>query len=193
MLDKTVAPSVDERDAALVVKAVDGSGEAFDLLAQRMMPMMSRLAARYRNLPGMDAEDLLQEGLLALVAAVHAYQPALGAFHAFAASCVRNRMLSVVRRYLPEGYVQVSQSEEDMVSIADSGQVDPAVVVVEKEEAGRLYRRLRERLSALEYKVLTAHLTGRTYSEIAAMFAISQKAVDNALQRVRKKLSENAP
>lgn len=193
MLDKTVEPSVDERDVALVAKAVDGSGEAFDLLAQRMMPMMNRFAARYRNLPGIDAEDLLQEGLLALVAAVHAYQPALGAFRAFAASCIRNRMLSVVRRYLPVGCAQVSQSEEDLVSIADSGQVDPAVLVVEKEEAGRLHRGLRERLSALEYKVLTAHLAGRTYSEIAAMLAIPQKAVDNALQRVRKKLSKNAP
>lgn len=192
MQKQAFSSAADEWDAAWVLQALNGSDEAFDLLTFRMMPLMRRLATQYGNLPGMDTEDLLQEGLLALLTAIRAYQASLGAFYAFAASCIRNRMLSVVRRTLSDGNAQVAQPDELLDAIADEGQVDPATLVVEQEEAQRLYCRLQKRLSTLEYRVLTAHLAGKSYKEIADELSVTEKTVDNALQRIRKKLSEKA-
>ncbi len=183
--------AADMSDTALAALAADGSGEAFDLLAQRMAPMMHRFAMQYHNVPGIDAEDLLQEGLLALLAAVHAYQPELSAFRTFVASCVRFRMLSLVRRHLPAGDFETPETEEILSVFPDAGQADPASLLIEQEEAQRLYHRLRERLTPLEYRVLTAHLAGTSYKEIAKALAVTEKTVDNALQRVRKKLSKD--
>lgn len=184
-------PSDDRSDAALAVMAADGSGEAFDLLAQRMAPVMNTLAMRYRHVSGLEAEDLLQEGLLGLLAAVHAYQPLNGAFFSFAAACIRNRMISLVRRHLPAVDFETSDAEASLAELPDEGQADPVSLLIAKEEAQRLFCRLRELLTPLEYRVLTAHLAKNTYRQIAEKLAISEKAVDNALQRVRQKLSKD--
>ncbi len=184
-------PAEDRSDAALAAMAAEGSGEAFDLLAQRMAPMMNGLAMRYRAVPGLDEQDLLQEGLLGLLAAVHAYQADVGAFFSFAATCIRNRILSVVRRHLPAGDFEIPETDEALFAIPDVGQADPASLLIEREEAQRLYHQLRKRLTSLEYRVLTAHLAGNSYKTIAKVLAITEKAVDNALQRVRQKLSKD--
>lgn len=178
-------------DATVVSLAADGDSEAFELLAQRMTPMMHATARRYRNVPGLEPEDLLQEGLLGLLAAVHAYKESNGSFSAFATTCIRNRMLSLLRRHMPAGDFELPEGEEILSALPDSGQADPAALVVAQEEAERLFFRLREQLTPLEYRVLTAHLAGRRYKEIAKSLAVSEKTVDNALQRVRQKLSKN--
>lgn len=184
-------PSDDRSDAALAALAAEGSGEAFDRLAQRMMPTLHAFAARYRHVPGLETEDLLQEGLLGLLAAVHAYQQQNGLFFPFAVTCVRNRMLSLVRRHLPAGDFELPEAEETLSAIPDAGQADPASLLIAQEEAQRLFCRLRERLTPLEYRVLTAHLAKKSYKEIAKTLAVTEKAVDNALQRVRHKLSKD--
>lgn len=174
-------------DAQLASLADQGSGEAFALLMHRLMPMMKRLAARYQHMPGLESDDLVQEGLMGLLSAVHAYDAEHGGFSAFATACIRNRMLSAVRRSLPAGAFEMTDVS-DPLSSYPSGQADPAQLLVEREEADRLRRRLEQLLTPLEYRVLMAYLGGQSYQEIAAAAGVSQKAVDNALQRVRRKL-----
>ncbi len=175
-------------DEELVFLAAQGSGEAFKQLINRFMPKMKRLAARYQNLPGLDSDDLTQEGLIGLLSAVHAYRAEHGGFAAFAATCIRNRMLTLVRRSIPAGEFELPDAK-DALSELPSGQADPAELLVEREEAARLYQRLEKLLTPLEYRVLTAYLSGQSYKETAALLTVSVKAVDNALRRVRQKLS----
>ncbi len=175
-------------DAELAAEAARGSGEAFAQLMHRLMPRMKRLAAQYQNIPGLETDDLLQEGLMGLLSAVHAFCADNGGFTAFATACIRNRMLSAVRRALPAGEFELTDAEEALSELP-SGQADPAELLVEREEADRLRQRLERMLTPLEYRVLAAYLGGQNYDEIAAVIGVSRKAVDNALQRVRKKLS----
>lgn len=192
MQNAAFLPNEDMSDAALAALAAGGSSDAFDLLTRRLAPMMNSLSARYGNVLGLDEQDLLQEGLLGLFAAVHAYREDGGSFFSFAATCVRNRMLSLVRRHLPAGEFEAADAEEMLSSIPDMGQADPAALLIKQEDARRLYGRLRERLTPMEYRVLAAHLAEKSYKEIAKELAITEKAVDNALQRVRQKLSKDS-
>ncbi len=180
-------PSADMEDAALAALAKAGSSEAFTLLAARFSAISKKLASRYFAVPDMGTEDLLQEGLLGLLAAVHKYAPQSGEFFPFAVSCIRNRMVSAVRRHLPKDMPEITEAEESQVS----GQADPATLLIEQEEATRLYQKLRFLLTDKEYAVLIAYLGGDSYGEIAKHLSITPKAVDNALQRVRRKLEKN--
>lgn len=180
-------PSPDMEDAALAALAKTGSGEAFTLLAARFSAVSKKLASRFFAVPDMETEDLLQEGLLGLLAAVHKYEPLYGDFFPFAVSCIKNRIVSAVRRHLPKDTPEIAETEEGLTA----GQADPATVVIEQEEAARLYGKLRTLLTEKEYAVLIAYLSGDSYQSIAKRLSITPKAVDNALQRVRRKLENN--
>ena len=180
------APSADMEDAALVALAKAGSGEAFTLLAARFSAVSKKLASRFFSLPDMETEDLLQEGLLGLLAAVHKYDSRSGEFFPFAVSCIKNRIISAVRRHLPKGIPEIVETDE-----GQAGQADPVTLLIEQEEAARLYSKLRTLLTDREYAVLIAYLSGDSYQAIAKNLSITPKAVDNALQRVRRKLEKN--
>lgn len=185
---KTLSSDMD--DASLAVLAAKGSEEAFSALSHRFAPISRKIVARYSSVAGLDTEDLLQEGLLGLLAAVHGYDAAHGDFSALAVTCIRNRVVSAVRKHLPIADVSLPDVPELLLSEPE-GQADPASLLIEQEEAKRIYRILREKLTAVEYGVLTAYLSGRSYKEIAEEMCISAKAVDNALQRARQKLSKD--
>ncbi len=180
-------PSADMEDAALAALAKAGSSEAFTLLAARFSAISKKLVSRYFAVPDMGTEDLLQEGLLGLLAAVHKYEPQCGEFFPFAVSCIKNRIVSAVRKQLPKDVPETAETEEGQVL----GQADPATLLIEQEEAARLYEKLRSLLTDKEYAVLIAYLGGDSYAQIAKRLSITPKAVDNALQRVRRKLEKN--
>ena len=169
-----------------IAQAAAGDQEAFALLVHRMMPLihdqMRRLGA-----VGVDDEDLAQEALMGLLAAVRTYRPDGGAsFTTYATACIRHRLLSVARRYGPRA--DREQSLEDSPELPDST-VDPALLLMDKEELDGLLHRLRTRLTETEYRVLLLRLGDCSYAEIAARLGITVKAVDNAVQRMRRKLT----
>lgn len=175
-------------DASLALLAAVGDDEAFAALMERMVPMIKRFAARYRHIYGIGQDDLVQEGLLGLLSATRAYREGAGAFSAFAAACIRNRMLSALRRQLPADSFELSDAEV-MLCAVPSGQAGPEQLLVQKEQRERLKEQLLRELTPLEYRVLMGYLSGQSYAEIASSAEVSKKAVDNALRRVRQKLS----
>lgn len=184
-------PSMEMSDALLARMAARGNDEAFALLMHRLAPTVKRFAAQYRNLPGTEPDDLVQEGLLGLLSAVQAYREEQGDFAAFAVTCMRNRVVSAVRHSLPASKFETAQPEETLSSLP-TGQADPAQLLVQREEIERLRDRLKQTLTPLEYRVLMGYFGGQSYKEVAADNAISEKTVDNALQRVRRKLSDGS-
>ena len=137
----------------------------------------------------MDRDDLQQEGLLGLLTATQTFRADGGAsFSTYARTCARHRVISAVRRSRWREEVSLPEDEESAGGFS-AGQAGPEQTVLEKDEEQRLHQRLRQRLTPLEYEVLCEHLQGYSYKEIAARLQIACKSVDNALQRIRRKLS----
>lgn len=175
-------------DEQLVAAAQAGSDEALAELIVRFEPMVQMQASKFCRFD-LAKEDLAQEGLLAILSAVNGFDDNKEVpFSAFAAVCVRNRMTSVLRKYSSEELVPLDDWEED-AALANEGQVDPATMLIRQYEDERLMRHLKTILTELEYQVLVHRLASYSYLEIAEMFDVSDKAVDNAMQRVRRKLT----
>ena len=168
----------------------DGDDRAFVELAQRMMPMLRFEAARiYCN--GADDDDLVQEAMMALFTAARRFRSEGGAsFAAFCRVCVKNRLVNAARALqTPES----PQEDEQLYNAVDredhlhnSGFEDR---YDDRENDAALLGRLKKQLSSLEYQVMILHLAAYTYGEIAASLRVSPKSVDNAMQRIRRKLS----
>ena len=176
-------------DEQLALLAHEGCEDAFSQLVQRC----ASIVRRYRSVQ-LEAEDLEQEGLVGLLSAVRTYQESGGAsFRTYASVCIRRRMLSAVRR--AGAAKQIPSSE--LISMDEGGAsleepavpTDPAVLLQQREDADRFQNRLKETLTQLEYQVLMLYLGAYSYEEIAQLLHSTSKAVDNALQRVRRKLT----
>lgn len=180
-------------DEQLVRLAGKGTEEVFGVLVSRCAPMIQQQALRLRRV-SMDAEDLAQEGFVGLLSAVRTYREEGGAsFRTYAAVCIRNRMLSAIRQISSDeaaaSVYEDPEEEMDLSARINGGQADPAQLVVQREDVALLRRRLQETLTDLEYEVLMLFLGAYTYEEIAQRLHCTTKTVDNALQRVRRKLS----
>ena len=171
-----------------LAQARSGSEEAFARLAVHFGPLIRQQAQRLHT-DAMGAEDLEQEGLLGLLGAVRSFKAQNGAaFSTYAYVCIRHRMISALRRVKPSpANLSLEENEEDERFAKD--RLDPAQVVQARDEEAELDKRLRNLLTPLEYDVLRLHMGGYTYGEIAQRLQIGQKSVDNALQRIRLKLS----
>lgn len=175
------------RDGQLpICEAAAGNEEAFVYIMQRMAPLIHTQVRSFRC-AGIEDEDLAQEALLGLLAAVRSFRPEGGAlFTTYATTCIRHRLTSVVRQ--TGSRVLREQPLEEEAELADTAG-DPILRIQAQEEATTLLLRLRERLTPLEYKVLLLRLSDCSYEEAAARLQISKKAVDNAVQRLRRKLT----
>ena len=167
-------------------QAAAGDQEAFAVIVARMTPLI-HAQVRSCRCAGTEDEDLAQEALLGLLAAVRSYRPDGGAaFTTYATACIRHRLLSVARRCGPRADFEQPLPED--LDLPDTT-ADPALRLQEQEALDSLLIRLRQRLTPMEYSVLLLRLSNHSYEEIAARLEVSKKAVDNAVQRLRRKLS----
>lgn len=193
-------------DEELWKLAVSGNAEAEEELIERYTRLV-RICARPYFLVGGDSEDLTQEGLLGLLNAIRSYDPESGsAFRPFAEVCIRNRILEAVRsasrkKHDPlNGGVSLEYvilSEEDA---RQPSEVQPEVFsrspeeqVLARESEKEFYSTFSRCLSSFETEVLFHFLDGLTYRQIAAQVGRTEKAVDNAVQRIRRKLARQQP
>lgn len=175
-------------DEELVAAAQAGSDEALSELISRSEPMVKMQAMRFCRFD-LAEEDLAQEGLLAVLSAVNRFDTSKEvSFLTYASVCVRNRMISATQKYSAEHHFSLDDWSAD-VSETTGGQVDPAIMLAQKDADERLMRHLKTVLTDLEYRVLVHRLSAYSYAEISRDFQITEKAVDNAMQRVRRKLT----
>ena len=169
-----------------IAAAAAGDQEAFRLILHRMEPLIQAQIHTCRC-DGTEDEDLAQEALMGLLAAVRTYRPEVGAaFTTYATACIRNRLLSAARRV---GKIQREVPLEEDAELSDDA-ADPALRLQEQEDAQRLLGLMRQRLTDLEYTVMLLRLSECSYDEIAARLGITKKAVDNAVQRLRRKIRQ---
>lgn len=185
-MDKDAMPDL----SCLVKQAANGDEEAFAAVMRRMTPLIKAQIHRFEHI-GADEEDLAQECLVGLLAAVRHYRDDAGAaFTTYACTCIHNRLVSMARRYGAQ--LQREQPLESDLQVPDTDSSDPENRLLEQEGFSQLQTQLQQRLTPLEHAVLLARLSDQTYEQIATRLGVSKKAVDNAVQRLRRKLSTDS-
>lgn len=188
-------------DAELQTAASSGDRVAEEALVERYMRLV-RSCARPLFLAGGDSEDLIQEGMFGVLSAIRQFDPKGGAsFRTFAEHCVRMRLLSAVKsasrlKHLPlnDGLSLEQLSEDSNAHISAMSEIlrqNPEDLILARERTEELYAELSKCLSKLEKQVLDLYLDGLSYREIAQYLKRDEKAIDNAVQRIRRKLARN--
>lgn len=186
-------------DETLCQLAADGSRGAEEVLVTRYNRLV-RTCARPFFLIGGDSEDLTQEGMVGLIKAVREYDASKAAsFRTFAEICIRNRLYSVLRSATRDKHAALNQSVPLDTPFFDrnsytSGtshlaQRNPEESLIDREHTAALLAGVRKQLSEFEAKILGYYLDGLSCREIAETVGKPQKSVDNAVQRIRRKVA----
>lgn len=176
-------------DEELAALAANGDDEAMAHLISAVTPIAKAKASGFAN-ARISNEDLVQEGMLGFLDAVKKFDPSKGVpFKAFAETCINNRIISAVRMNFNSKNAALSNAvsiEADSVDFATGS--DPADIISDKFETEYLAELLSSGLSDFERQVIDLRLKNKSYSQIAEELCRSEKAVDNALQRIKSKM-----
>lgn len=177
-------------DAELAKLAKVGDDKAFDELSLRYLGAIGFIARKY-TAQGYEQNDFVQEGLLGLFYACRTYdENGTASFKSYATTVVERRFVSIIRRSNTQKAVPDSalvQLENLGESVEDTA-LTPEELVTMKEHFQLVKAKLSALLSKREYEVIMLYASGLSYSKIAQRLKISEKSVDNALCRARKKL-----
>ncbi len=163
-----------------------------------------RSKARSYFLVGADHEDIVQEGMIGLYKAIRDFRPdKLSSFRAFAELCITRQIITAIKtatrqKHIPlNNYVSLNkplydeESDRTLLDVIVEGRMsDPEELIINMENIGNIRSKINEVLSGLEQEVLNAYLDGKSYQEIAAALGRHVKSIDNALQRVKRKLEK---
>ena len=179
-------------DEQLVLLAQGGDASALNEVAGRMLKVANKCAQACMRVYGSAVclDDLVQEGMFGLLSAVRTYSAGGNAtFKTYAGVCIRNRMTSVYRALnCDDAGTNVSLTDEDL---PDFG-ANPEDMVIANERWQSLSDFMAQELSRFEKDVMSLYISGNSYSEIAEILSSHTKAVDNARQRIRRKLKKLA-
>jgi len=188
-------------DEEIVELALNGDSYALEYLLNKYKNFV-RAKARSYFLIGADREDIVQEGMIGLYKAIRDYRPnKLSSFKAFAELCVTRQIITAIKtatrqKHIPlNSYVSLNkpiydeESDRTLMDVISGVRVtDPEELIIRQEEYTNIENVIEELLSDLEWEVLTSYLQGKTYQEIAAELDRHVKSIDNALQRVKRKV-----
>jgi len=198
----SVFAGMTDEDVALIVKT-KGDTAALDYLIDKYKNFV-RAKARAYFLIGADREDIIQEGMIGLYKAIRDFKKdKLSSFRAFADLCVTRQIITAIKtatrqKHIPlNSYISLNKpiydedSDRTLLDVISGAKVsDPEEMVISREEFGDMEVKMEEILSDLEWRVLMSYLDGKSYVEIAEDLGRHVKSIDNALQRVKRKLEK---
>lgn len=163
-----------------------------------------RSKARSYFLIGADHEDIVQEGMIGLYKAIRDYRPdKLSSFRAFAELCITRQIITAIKtatrqKHIPlNSYVSLNkplydeESDRTLLDVIVEGRAsNPEELIIGQEDLSSIHAKIDEVLSSLEQEVLRSYLDGKSYQEIADNLGRHVKSIDNALQRVKRKLEK---
>ncbi|HKN41241.1 MAG TPA: RNA polymerase sporulation sigma factor SigH [Acidimicrobiia bacterium] len=189
-------------DDELVARFQGGDNDSLDVLLQRYR-RFTRAKARGYFLIGADSDDIEQEGMIGLFKAVRDFRPDRQAsFRAFAELCITRQIITAIKtatrqKHQPlNSYLSLSGTrpgEENGSGTVEEvleakGLIDPIEFIISMEDLRSMRRMMSEMLSKLEVEVLRLYVEGKSYQEIAEVLGRHVKSIDNALQRIKRKL-----
>ena len=191
-------------DEQIVEMSHNGDSAAEEYLLDKYKNFV-RSKARSYFLVGADHEDIVQEGMIGLYKAIRDFRPdKLSSFRAFAELCITRQIITAIKtatrqKHIPlNNYVSLNkplydeESDRTLLDVIVEGRIsDPEELIINMENVGNIRTKINEVLSSLEQQVLNAYLDGKSYQEIAEALGRHVKSIDNALQRVKRKLEKN--
>ncbi|MBD8027236.1 RNA polymerase sporulation sigma factor SigH [Ureibacillus sp. 179-F W5.1 NHS] len=194
----------DLSDEQLIEEVHQGNTEALDYLITKYR-MFVKAKARSYFLIGADKEDIIQEGMIGLYKAIRDFKgDKLSSFRAFAELCITRQIITAIKtatrqKHIPlNSYVSLDkpiydeESDRTLMDIITSSESDdPEHLMINREEYSHLEEKIGEILSELEQQVLSLYLDGQSYFEISEELNRHVKSIDNALQRVKRKLERH--
>ncbi len=192
-----------KRDEELVAMAKSGNDRALEYILCKYQNFVKAKAKSY-FLIGADKEDIYQEGMIGLFKAIRDFKDdKLASFKVFAELCITRQIITAVKtatrqKHIPlNTYVSLNkpiydeESDRTLLDILSGIKVsDPEELIIDREEMERIESKIEEVLSGLEMEVLNSYLDGKSYQEIATDLDRQAKSIDNALQRVKRKLEK---
>ena len=201
LFDERYEKYLQMNDDDIVVLAQQGDGEALEYLLDKYKNFV-RARARSYFLVGADHEDIVQEGMIGLYKAIRDYKPdKQSVFRAFAELCVKRQIITAIKtatrqKHVPlNSYVSLNkplygeESDRTLLDVIEGRVTNPEDLFIGQEDVSHIQNQLGSVLSDLEQQVLDAFLDGKSYQEIAEMLNRHVKSIDNALQRVKRKLT----
>ena len=191
-------------DEGLVEQVHLGNTDALDFLISKYR-LFVKAKARSYFLVGADKEDIIQEGMIGLYKAIRDFrEDKLASFRAFAELCITRQIITAIKtatrqKHIPlNSYVSLDkpiydeESERTLMDIITSPiSDDPEYLMINREDYVYLEQKMGEVLSELEQQVLVRYLEGQSYNEISEELNRHVKSIDNALQRVKRKLERH--
>jgi RNA polymerase sporulation-specific sigma factor len=188
-------------DEEVVEFAREGDDSALEYLINKYRNFV-RAKARSYFLIGADREDIIQEGMIGLYKAIRDFRmDKLSSFRAFAELCITRQIITAIKtatrqKHIPlNSYVSLNKpiydedSDRTLLDVISGSKItDPEELIISREEFDDIEEKMGEILSSLEWKVLMSYLEGKSYQEIAEDLKRHVKSIDNALQRVKRKL-----
>jgi RNA polymerase sporulation-specific sigma factor len=189
-------------DEEIVLDAKDNDNEEALVFLINKYRNFVRAKARSYFLIGAEREDIIQEGMIGLYKAIRDFRnDKLSSFRAFAELCVTRQIITAIKtatrqKHIPlNSYVSLNKpiydedSDRTLLDVLSGSKIsDPEELVISREEFIDIEEKMGEILSDLEWKVLMSYLDGKSYQEIAVELTRHVKSIDNALQRVKRKL-----
>ncbi|MBS5927982.1 MAG: RNA polymerase sporulation sigma factor SigH [Clostridium sp.] len=190
-------------DEEVVLEAKNGNARAQEYLISKYENFVKSKAKSY-FLIGADKEDIYQEGMIGLYKAIRDFKPdKLTSFKAFAELCVTRQIITAIKtatrqKHIPlNTYVSLNkpiyeeESDRTLLDVLAGFRItDPEELVISQEQMEHIEGEISKVLSDLELEVLTSYLDGKSYQEIACDLDRHAKSIDNALQRVKRKLEK---
>ncbi|MBQ7564363.1 MAG: sigma-70 family RNA polymerase sigma factor [Lachnospiraceae bacterium] len=193
-------------DEELIHSLNDQKSNIEEYLLEKYKPLVRKIAkTEALQISGGDHDDLLQEGMIGLMKAIKSYDTAKQAsFYTFASLCIKRQMISAVqasnrdKNAALNSYVSLSGTMEDeraeerglTESLNEIATQSTEDVVIDEATAKELDFRVKEVLSDLEKQIYELYLSGMDYGEISQMLGKEKKSIDNAIQRIKKKVRE---
>jgi RNA polymerase sporulation-specific sigma factor len=190
-------------DEEIVLSARDGNATSLEYIINKYKNFV-RAKARSYFLIGADKEDIVQEGMIGLYKAIRDFRnDKLSSFRAFAELCITRQIITAIKtatrqKHIPlNSYVSLNkpiydeESDRTLLDILTATKItDPEELIISREELVSIESKIGEILSNLELEVLMSYLQGKSYQEIACDLDRHVKSIDNALQRVKRKLEK---
>jgi len=200
-LDVLVCDYQSLNEEEVVEFARSGDDRAQEYLIKKYKNFV-RSKARSYFLIGADKEDIIQEGMIGLFKAIRDFRPEkTSSFRAFAELCITRQIITAIKtatrqKHIPlNSYVSLNkpiydeESDRTLLDVITGSKIsDPEELIISREEVDNIESKIGEILSDLEWQVLTYYLQGKSYQEIAKDLDRHVKSIDNALQRVKRKL-----
>ena len=194
----------DKLDEEIVMVAKKGNVRAQEYLINKYQNFVKSKAKSY-FLIGADKEDIYQEGMIGLYKAIRDFKSdKLSSFKAFAELCVTRQIITAIKtatrqKHIPlNTYISINkpiydeESDRTLLDILSAAKVtDPEELIISQEEMKYIQNEIGNVLSELELEVLSSYLDGKSYQEIACDLNRHAKSIDNALQRVKRKLEKS--